>query len=336
MSNRFDNKRLVYVLAGLIVLLAVTFLVRIPHEKATLPEKLFDIDTSRVQSIVISPRAGEGSGFEFARKAGRWIIRQDNIEAVPERDAVENIMMLVKEIKPSSLEAVDKSKWKDFSLTDSLGTRVRFLDDRGKMLADLMIGRFSYNQPSSPYSNPYGGNVQGTSFVRLTSERKVYGVDGFLSLSFSGKFNDYRDKSFLHLKKEDISHISFTLPSDSSFVLAKKDSAWYAGSARADSLATAGYLSSLSYLNGQDFRDGFKPAANPSRKLSIEGNNLLNITISCYDGDNENEFILNSSLNPDAYFISKRDGLYDKLFKPEKYFLTHQVKVEPKKAKKQH
>ena len=115
---------------------------------------------------------------------------------MPEKDAVHNILGEVDNIKPKSLEAVDKSKWKEFNLTDSLATRVRFLDKKGKSLADLMIGSFTYKQSGNPYGNPYGNNIQGTSFVRLYDEKKVYGVDGFLALSFSGKFNDYRDKSF--------------------------------------------------------------------------------------------------------------------------------------------
>ena len=333
MSKRFDNRRIFYILAVLTILLAVTILVRMPAERATLPEKLVDIDTSKVNKIIIYPRENAGGQFEFTRKGGKWIIRKENITAVPERDAVQNILMMVQSIKPSSLEAVDKAKWKEFSLTDSLATRVTFLDAKGKTMADLMIGRFAYNQASNQYSSPYGGNIQGTSFVRLTDDKKVYGVDGFLSLSFSGKFNDYRDKSFLNLKKEDISKIDFRLPADSSFVLSRKDSVWYEGSSVADSASVAGYLSSLSYMNGQDIRDGYKPAGNPLSQLSIEGNNLLNITVNCYKGDNENEYILNSNINPDVYFISKKDGIYGRLFKSEKSFLSKPGKKGTKPSK---
>ena len=60
--------------------------------------------------------------------------------------------------------------------------------------------------------------------------------------------------------------------------------------------------------------------------LSIEGNNLLSLSVKCYKGEHDNEFILNSNLNPEVYFSSRKDGIFDKLFKSEKYFLTKQLK----------
>jgi hypothetical protein len=322
MSKRFDNKRILYILAGLIIILAVTILVKVPKESATIKEKLFEIDTTRVNKILLSPRMDEGAPFEFIKRKGSWVIQQGNIVAAPEKDVVQNILLEILNLKPKSLEAVDKSKWKEFSLTDSLAIRVNFLDEKGKSMADLMIGRFTYSQTNNPYAGPDANGVQGTSFVRLSNDKKVYGVDGFLSLSFSGKFNDYRDKSFLKLKKEDITKISFKLPPDSSFVLSKKDSVWYAKDHVTDSLAVANYLNGLRYLNGQNFRDNFKPEVNPVYELSIEGDNLLNVYVKCYKGENDNEYVLNSSLNPDVYFSSKKDGIFEKLFKSEKYFLT--------------
>lgn len=334
MSKRFDNKRILYVLGGLIILLAVTILVKIPKEKATITEKLIELDTAKVAKIIISPRIKEGSPFEFIRKNGSWTVRQEGITAAPEKNVVQNILAEVMNIKPKSLEAVDKSKWSEFNLTDSLAIRVKFLDERERDLADLMIGRFTYSQVSNPYGGPNGNGIQGTSFVRLRDEKKVYGVEGFLALSFSGKFNDYRDKSFLKLNKEDLKKLSFVYPADSSFVLSTKDSTWYAGGQKADSLSLASYMNALGYLNGQDIRDNFKPVSNPLFELRIEGNNMLNISVKCYISDNNNEYILCSSMNPDVYFISKKDGIFDKLFKSEKYFTAKSSGKAGKTGKK--
>jgi hypothetical protein len=183
-----------------------------------------------------------------------------------------------------------------------------------------MIGRFTYNQGGNPYGNPYGNGIQGISYVRITGEKKVYGVEGFLSLTFNGKFNDYRDKSFIKLNKDNVVKISFTFPSDSSFILTRKDSVWYAGNSVADSLSVAEYLNSLTYLNGQDILDNFKPTDDPLFEISLEENNLLNISVKCYKTDKENEYVLSSSLNPDVYFTSSKEGLFGKLFKPESHF----------------
>jgi hypothetical protein len=330
MSKRFDNKRILYILGGLIILLVLTFLIKVPKERATITEKLVEIDTSKVSRIIINPKIKEGAPFEFIKRNGKWSVQQDNIVAEPEKNAIQNILSEITDIKPKSLEAVDKAKWKEFNLTDSLAVRVRFLDDKGRSLADLMIGRFTYSQVNNPYAGSNGNGIQGTSFVRLYKEKKIYGVDGFLSFSFSGKFNDYRDKSFLKLNREDVTKISFIFPADSGFVLYRKDSIWLANNKSTDSLAVVTYMNSLRYLNGQEIKDNYKPVMNPEYELRIEGNNLLNVNIKCFKSDIDNEFILNSSLNPDVYFLSKKDGLFDKVFRNEKYFTTKSTKKVPK------
>jgi len=326
MSKRFDNKRILYILGGLIVLLALTILVKLPKERATITESLVKIDTAKVYRIIINPRIREGARFEFQRINGNWTVRQENLTARPEKDAVQNILSEVMNIRPKSLEAVDKSKWNEFNLTDSLAIRVQLLDEKGKTMTDLMIGRFAYSQSGNPYASPGGSGIQGTSFVRLYDDKRVYGVEGFLALSFSGKFNDYRDKSFIQANKEDITKISFIFPADSGFVLNRKDSVWYANGHITDSVAMANYMNSLRYINGQEIKDNYKPVQNPDYEMRIEGNNLLNINVKCFKAGDENEFILTSSLNPDVYFTSKKDGIFDRIFKGEKYFTAKSPK----------
>jgi hypothetical protein len=333
MSKRFDNKKSLYILGILIVLLGLTILIKLPRERATIKEKLVELDTALVNKIIIYPRVNEGTSFEFVRKNGSWILQNDKLTAAPEKDAVRNMLIEVQDIKPKSLEATNKAQWKDFNLTDTMAIRVNFLDKREKSLADLMIGKFTYNQGRNPYGDPYGNGIQGISYVRLNGDKKVYGVEGFLSLTFSGKFNDYRDKSFIKLSKEDAVKINFSYPSDSSFVLTRIDSVWFAGNSPADSLAVADYLNSLSYLNGQEFADNFKPANDPQYEISVEGNNLLNISVKCYKTDTENEYILSSSLNPDVFFTSRKDGIFQKIFKPERHFMTKNPTSKRKSTK---
>ena len=184
-------------------------------------------------------------------------------------------------------------------------------------MADLVVGRFSYKQVSNQMSMYGRNNIQGTSYVRLTGEDEVYGVDGFLSLSFNRTFNDWRDNTLVEVNKNDITTIKFIYPADSSFSIASKESKWYIDNIQADSSAVAGFLSTLSNVDGQDINDNFKPDIVPDYQMVIEGNNLLNISIKCYrlpDGD----YILNSSLNPDIYFSSKADGVFSRLFKSKK------------------
>ncbi len=319
MSKRFDNRRLLIVLGALIVLLLVTIVIKIPRQRATIKETLIDMDTAAVERIVFVPKTGSGKEFEFTKQNNKWTVRQGDITAEPAKNAVENIYSEILGIKPQSLAAVNRSEWKKYELTDSLATTIKFFGKSNKQLAGLMIGTFSYRQVNSPYPN-MGNNIEGTSFVRLTDEEKVYSVEGFLPFSLSGNFNDWRDRSFLRCKKEDITKIRFTLPADSSFIIEKRDSVWYAGGERADSSQMAGYLNSLTYQAGDQFKDGFSPSASPRYQMNIEGNNLLNVTVKCFSEEGKDEYVFNSSQNPSVFFSGKRSEMFSKLFKAKGYF----------------
>jgi len=326
MSNRFDNKKLIYLIGGLGIILILTILIRIPKERASLKSKITDFDTMAVGKIIIYPRLYNEKPIEFNRVNGKWTVQQGSVISAPQKGAVENIFNELLSIKPQSLAALNKSKWKEFEVTDSLGTRIKVLNKKSKTLCDLMIGKFSYKQVSNPYGGNGGNNVEGTSYVRLSHEKEVYGVEGFISFFFSGKFSDWRDKSFVKLNKNDIANITFNYPADSSFKLVKKDNRWNIGPVSADSVSVSNYLNVISSLEGQEIKDNYKPVVNPAFNLLIEGNNLLNISVKCYHGDNIDEYILNSSLNPDVFFTSKKDGVFGKLFKGQNYFISKSIK----------
>jgi Domain of unknown function (DUF4340) len=326
MSDRFDNKRLLFLLVGLIAILLLTVVIKIPKEKATLKSKIVEFDTSEVNRIILYPRVSNGNAVEFNKKNNKWKVQQGSIVSATQEGVVQNIFGDVLRIKPQSLAAVNKSKWTEFEVTDSLATRIKFLDRKGKIIADLMIGKFNYRQPDNTYAGYGGNNIQVTSFVRLYSEQKVYAVDGLLPFSFNSKFDDLRDRTFVKSEMNNITSIRLVYPSDSGFSLIRKDKVWQIGDKIADSTNTANYLVSLGMLNGENFRDDFKPVVSPVYQVLIEGNNLLSITVKCFKGDGPDEFILNSSLNPDVYFATKKDGIFEKLFKPKSYFLRQAKK----------
>lgn len=327
MSNNFNNKRLLYLLLVLVAILVLTVIVKIPKERATLKSKLVDLDTSAVSKIILYPRVTPGKTVEFNRVKGKWTVQQDNIISATADGSVQNLLSEVLRIKPQSLASRDRSKWNEFDLSDSLATRIKFLDRKGKVLTDLMIGKFTYKQPDNPYAGYSGNNIQLTSFVRIYNENEVYAVDGPLTFSFNLKFEDWRDKTFLRSKRNDITNIRFIYTADSSFSLVKKANIWQINDLIADSATVANYLASLDFLNGESIKDNFKPDVSPLYQLKAEGNNLMSFSIRCYTGAGEDEFILNSSQNPDVYFAGKRNGIFDKIFKSQKHFYK-QVKKQ--------
>lgn len=322
MGRRFDNKKLLYLLAGLVALLAFTLIVKIPREKATLKSRIVELDTSQVSKILLYPKVSNGKAVEFDRNNNKWSVRQDGIVAAEREGSVQDIFNEILNMKPQNLASVSKSKWKDFELTDSLATRIKFLNKKGKVVADLMIGKFTYKQPDNPYGTYGGNNIQMTSFVRNYGEKEIYSVNGMLPFLFNRKFDEWRDNKFVHFEKKDIANIRLTFPADSGYILTKKDTHWILGDQKTDSASVSNYLNDISFLTGSDFKDNFKPSDNPVYTLQADGSNLLNFTVKCYPGDKPDEYVLNSSLNPEIYFISKKNDIFEKLFKPHSYFFN--------------
>jgi hypothetical protein len=321
MSKRFNNRNLIVILAGLLIILLITIIVKIPKQRSTIREKLVDLDSSKVATIVVTPGRSAGEPFEFVRENGQWSLRQGKIVARPAKNAVTTVFGNILDIKPGNLASVDRSHWKEYDLTDSLATRVKFTDSKGKTLADLMIGRFSFRQARDPYMNGRN-NVEGTTYVRLSDDSKIYGVEGFLGLAFSGKFDDWRDRTFIRCNKNDILKITFSFPGDSSYILVKKDHTWSIGEQTADSLKVSDYLNKISYMDGTEFADNYEPPAKPDYTLTFEGNNLLTFNVKCYYDPGTAKYYLNSGLNPDLYFSSKDDGIFRQIVVPRKHFLV--------------
>lgn len=327
MSKKMSNKSLGLLLLALAVILVLTRLIKVPREEATLKKELYSIDTSQVGKIIISKGVSDTNPIIFTRNGYEWNVSQGDIKSKEEKGSARSILSDLNSVKPERLVSRTKSKWKDYELNDSTATRVKLEDKSGKVLSDIMIGKFSYNRGSGYGSyGGYGNGFSGTSFVRLSSDRDVYAVDGFMGMMLKRDFDSWRNKTFIQANKSNITKVSFMYPGNSAYQLSFKDSVWYAGNMHSDSSATANYLSSLSTAMGSTFKNKYMPSSDPVCQLKIEGNNMPAIDVRCYQGDSANEYILNSSLNPDVYFSSTKTGLYDRIFKPLSYFIKPEKK----------
>ena len=132
-------------------------------------------------------------------------------------------------IIPKRLAARDESKWNELQV-DSTGSRVKVFED-SKLSLDLVIGRFSFQQPRTM-----------NTFVRLYNDKDVYEVDGFLDMTFNQGANIFRDGTVIKSDHNTWKQIQFTYPADSSFQLVKSGNSWLLNGKTTDSLKTANYL----------------------------------------------------------------------------------------------
>ncbi len=321
MFNKTNTKQLVIAFVVLLALVLIGVPLSNKKKSHSFNSDITAFDTAFVKSFTIYPKAG-GDLITFTRKENNWFVADKSGEFNADNKGVENMLVTLSHIKAKKLVANKKDSWKKYEVTDSLGTRVKVTGDK-KALADIVVGKFSYTQAKQPSNNPYQ-RQQGTmtSFVRLTKDKEVYGVDGYLSMNFNRSIKDFRDNEIIQLKKENISSISMTGPKGS-YTLSNSDSLWLADGIEADSAATEKYISGLKHVRSTNFiLDKNKPVGTPNYSLKIVGKNgKEKTTIEAYYNDSTN-VIITSSLNPGTYFEGNKSGLFKKLFKDKSVFLA--------------
>jgi hypothetical protein len=318
MSKKISNKILLVVLAAVTVTYVAVRYFKSQKTERTFKTELVTIDTSKVSSILLYPHAENGEEVRFTKKENKWSVQKKNTIDEVENKMIEHLLQELVAIKPQNLAAKTSAEWKDFQLTDSLATRVKVIEEGGKQTLDLLIGKLT---PVRNGNNGgfQGNNVSGISYVRLAGENEVYGVNGFLPFTFNQPFNGFRNHTFVKFAPNEVKKVSFSYPADSSFTLIRNGATWNIAGKTADSTKISNYLNGISNLNNSEFVDEFTPV-NPLMVLTIERDTASSIVVKCFSGKKENEYILNSSLNPKAYYTSSSGGVFSSLFKGPKEF----------------
>lgn len=320
MFNKINTKYLIIAFLGLLAIALITVPTSNKKKSRSFKSELTGFDTSIVTKFTIYPKAN-GDLITFVKKDNNWLISDKEGEYNADNTQVKNMLETLSDLKAKRLAAKGKDSWSKYEVTDSLGTRIEVTRDK-KIIADVYIGKFSYSQPSQP-ANPYQ-RTQGTmtSFVRISDEKEVYAIDGFLSMTFNRKKSDYRDSKLLQVQKSEIQQISFTQPNQN-FTLSKNDSIWMVDGLIADSAGIANYLSNLSYVSSSEFiANENKPLGSPNYTLKLTGENGAELAaINAYYSDSTN-IAIRSSMNPGTWFDGTGANLFTKLFKDKSEFLS--------------
>jgi len=278
-----------------IALLAIVVLVEVIDSRKgnrTFKSDLVEVITEDITSIELYPKAANGNLIKLFRENDKWKVESEGKTYNADQSAAGNMISQLNNMTPKSVAATSKDRWEQFEVTDSLGTRIKLFQGTD-VVADLVIGKFSFSQPRNM-----------TSYVRLTDEKEVYGVEGMLGMSFNRNLNSFRDRTIIKSNKSDWTKLTFSYPADSSFVLEKIGNKWMVGEMETDSASVVDYFNSISNLTDGSFADE-KPVIAPTHHLTIEGNNMMQkVEISGYYSDDEN-FVLETNQNPEAYFNSK-------------------------------
>lgn len=303
-----NNKILAIVFGVLVIIGILIFLFQGGKNERTFRDVLVDVDTTSITEILIYPKSQNHQEVKLFKDKDGWrVTLPTGGSAKVSNPRMSSLFAQLLAIKPKRLAARDESKWSELQV-DSTGSRVKVFQD-SKLTLDLVIGRFSFQQPRTM-----------NTFVRLYNDKDVYEVDGFLDMTFNQGANIFRDGTVIKSDYKSWQQIQFVYPADSSFQIVKSGNGWLLNGKQTDSLKIVNFLNRLANLSNNSFIDGPKINSNstPTYSLNITTADLKFIEIKGYQ--DTTSFIIHSSQNPEAWF----DGasLSKTIFVGKSAFLT--------------
>ena len=315
MFNKLSTKTLIILFAVLLIIVAAFLFHDSKHGERSFRNELVNIDTAKVTSINIYPKNTGHKLVKIFKEGNYWKVDIANNKTayVPQQKVDEMFTELLK-IKPLSVAALNKNKWKEYQVDDSSGTEVKVYEG-GDNTLDITLGKFAFERPRNM-----------STYVRVAGDNSVYKISGMPGFIFNQGANYFRDGRVINDNYSNWTKLSFAYPDDSSFVLEKKNKDWMIGARKADSANTVNFLRSLSQLNNQSFVDNFDQSAlsKATYTLTINSSAKGGITVTSFISPSDT--LINSSTNPDAYFNGNKTTLLKSIFVGKKHFFSKKKK----------
>ena len=323
MLSKFLNTKTLIIL--LVILGGIYLVTKLTEkEERTFRSEMVSIDSAEVTRMVILPKLGsDGQEVTITKTGSEWKLESEGKTYKADPSSIKNILAELMRMKSERVAAVEESKWKEYEVSDSTGTRIELYSNK-KMIADLYVGKFDYTQPKGGQQNPYQQQPKGkmSTYVRPADDNSVYVVDGFIKMSIQPNVNAYRDKTLLACNKEDLTKITYNYASYENFELTNENGQWLLDGIPADSIKTSLYLNKLQKITSSNFIDDAQSFSNtPAFQIRVEGNNMLPVDLKAFPTDSTNKFIITSSRVPDAQYSGLKAGLFDRIFvEREKFY----------------
>lgn len=290
--KKIDPWKLAVILLSLVLVFIAVRKFRSPRLESNLPAVLVELDTAKITEIVITPAKDRRQPVRLTRSGG-WKLMKDGQVLRLEQGSAANLLRVLTALKPERMASKRKEKWDEFQVGDSTGTRVEVMEGTS-VEADVIIGRSGFGQtPTQAYGGP------AFTYVRLQDETEVYAIGGFLDAQFNRVVDDWRDKSFMRLKRDSITRVTFRYPADSSFVLEKINGKWTSAGALVDSMEVRSFLSGMEYRNATAFAS-LVPVGTPSISVTLEKGSTFLGTIEGWPS--EGSWAVRTSHQPETFF----------------------------------
>ena len=303
MFRKVSFKTIIILFAALLFLVVISKISDHKKGNRTFKRILTEYDANQINKIQISKGIDNKNTIEFSKIENKWTLSYDNKKFNGDKQIIGSIINELNKIHPSSVTSTKKDRWKEYQVDDSSATRIKLFAGN-EIKGDIFAGKFSFSGRS------------GKSYIRIAGDNTTYGVTGMQSSSVNRKPDSFKDKTIISSDKDNWEKISYTYPSDSSFIIVKKDNYWEINGIKTDSVKTVGFLSTINHVRHYNLETLTPAKNNPDYELKIEGKNMSPIIVKGYNQDDK--FIVTSNENVGVFF--EGNDLKKKLFPGESKF----------------
>jgi hypothetical protein len=191
MFKKFSSGILILILAVLMIIYLIVQYAG--SDERTFRDKVLSFDATTITEILINdPKSKEGV-IDLRISGDKWIVNNGGKDYTADSNVVKNILKQLSDLPTKRYAGKGHKAWVKYEVTDSAASLVT-LKASEKKVAEIYIGKFSYNMPKEQQQQVQSRQQRGemTTYVRLVDEKDVYAVDGFLKMSFSSDVNAYR------------------------------------------------------------------------------------------------------------------------------------------------
>jgi len=280
---------------------------------------LTEIDTATVDQLNIAPSDG-APAFTLTKTDAGWKIQGEGKTYTADANTMKRTLGMLNAIPVKRIASQKASSHEEFAVTSDKGTRLEMFSD-GKLVGDLILGKFDYIQPQNAQPNPGGRQPQGEMifYACITGEPTVYVIDGQIGFGLGKDMDAFRNKTLINLDKSQIQRVAMENTGEGSHVMQLNDGKWQYDNQPIDSTKAAQFIAGLSRKNGSKFTD-VKPDGLPlAQVLTISGDGMEDVVIKAYQQDSVN-MLVTSTQNTEAVFVDKDGTQMKQLIKDKDFF----------------
>ncbi len=304
MFRKVNLKTLIILFVSLLLVVILVNLADRKKGDRSFKGNLIEYQADQISKILVSPKVMGGEKVEFMKENDQWFVTANQKKFRADQNLIRSMINGINGLTPESVVSGKKDRWKNYEVTDSLGTRVQ-LYNGNEQEADVVFGKVSYSAQG------------GKSYVRLAGDNTIYRINGMQASECNRDLNGFKDKTVINSDEGNWEKLTFSYPADSSFVLAKTGEKWELDGQVADSTEVTRFLNSVAGLNHYQLAKS-DPEGTGNFGLKIEGSKL-NPAIEVHGFQNGDQFAAASSQNQGVYF--EGNSLKEKLFPPKSKFL---------------